>query len=176
MIQTIILSGQAHNTYKHHQSLLIVSHLFFSFFVKIEYSLPNCQSTYEKPCPTFDPKDFENGKNPDPTGQKIFQSPQSTRIEFNVCQNPQSCQCNVENELKDATAPIVAGEKTLFSFGELILTNSGTEPSINNMLEITFDSAKYDFVDVDNWRCNYPDNSQSKVSCSLPYLDKSGTQ
>ena len=44
------------------------------------------------------------------------------------------------------------------------------------MLDITIDSSKYDFVDVDNWRCNYPNgNSQSMLSCSLPYLDKSGT-
>ena len=77
--------------------------------------------------------------------------------------------------MKENNEPIVAGEKTVFSFGELVLTNTGSEPSIQNILEIEFDSTKYHFVDVGNWRCNYPGNSQSKVSCSLPYLDKSGS-
>ena len=74
-----------------------------------------------------------------------------------------------------AVDSIVAGEKTVLSLGELVLTNTGSEPSITNMLDITIDSTKYDFVDTDNWRCNYPEISRSKVSCSLPYLDKSGT-
>ena len=59
----------------------------------------------------------------------------------------------------------------MLSLGELILSNKGDEPSINNMLDVVIDSAMFDFVDVDTWRCNY---RGSKISCSLPYLDKSG--
>ena len=39
------------------------------------------------------------------------------------------------------------------------------------MLDVTIDSAKYEFVDVDTWRCTYPSGSRSQISCSLPYLD-----
>ena len=133
----------------------------------MEYSLPSCTSTYENPCPTFDPKDDKDGKNPDEKGQKIFQKAKSAMIEFNECDNPRLCQCNVETELVKNKA-VVAGEQTILSLGELVFTNTGTEPSIKNSLDIIFDSTKYHFVDLDSWRCNYHRNSHSKVSCSLP--------
>ena len=101
--------------------------------------MPSCQSTYKNPCPTFDPKDDKDGKNPDEKGQKIFQKAKSAMIEFNECDNPRLCQCNVETELVKNKA-VVAGEQTILSLGELVFTNTGTEPSIKNFLDITFDS------------------------------------
>ena len=102
-----------------------MQHYYFSFYVQIEYSLPYCQSTYENPCPTFDPKDYEYGKNPDERGQKIVQT-KSTIIEFNECDDPRVCQCNIKTELIRNKA-IVAGEQKILSLGELVLTNTGTE-------------------------------------------------
>ena len=91
---------------------------YFSFSVQMEYSLPSCQSTYENPCPIFDPFDYKYGKNPDESGQKIVQT-KSAIIEFNECDNPRVCHCNVETELIRNKA-IVAGEKKILSIGELV--------------------------------------------------------
>ena len=138
----------------------------------IEFSLPPCVSSYENPCPMFDPKDKNFGKKPSEDGLKIDQELPLPTLEFNLCVVPDSCHCDVTAKTTFWNKKcVVAGEDKRFNLIQLNLQNSGAEASPVNRLEVTIDPSKYNFLGVDQGNCQ---GAFDVSVCSLPFLDVQG--
>ena len=142
------------------------------FNVTLEYSLADCTDTYQKPCPVFDSEEIIEGQVTDKEGLKITKTMKKT-LNFNLCKDPNSCQCKVGVEF-NKTEQIIAGEKETVRLGNLNLSNSGEEASYNTNLTVTISSAAMLRLKIGTENSNCRRYNQTVRSCII-FVDENKT-
>ena len=125
------------------------------FNVTLEYSLAYCTDTYQKPCPVFDSEDYEMEDHiTDEEGQKITKKMPTKTLMFNICKDPNSCQCELGTVIEQAER-IIAGKDRTIRLGNLKLSNTGSEASHSTNFTVTIiDSvARLRFPGTENGIC-----------------------
>ena len=147
------------------------------FLVTLEYSLFACTDTYTNPCPVFDSKDHRiEDQVPDREGKKIRKSMKTQTLNFNICQNPLRCQCELGAVMKE-TEQIIAGEEETIRLGILTLSNTGSEASPTTNLTLILDSPEFRFPRTENGNCfqDGTEGTYSSRSCTNIFLNN-GTE
>ena len=136
----------------------------------MEYSLPDCVDSYQDPCPIFAPEDGKEDKEVTSLTMSL-----RDQIDFNICDTPNNCRCNVNTEF-EPSGGLVAGEEDVLKLGRLTLTNTGDEPSIQNSLSVRVDSSKFRFNrNADGLRsCRESSGGSGEIVCDLPFLNVKG--
>ena len=133
--------------------------------------MPQCSGT-SSPCPILDPEQSDNGV-------KVTMPMISDHIDFNICTNPAICDCNVNADVKQSPE-IVAGENNVLELGSITLTNTGDEPSIENLLTISIDppglATKFRFStnSAGFGSCRETNTASGEMACDLPFLNVTG--
>ena len=145
-----------------------------NFSVTLEYSLADCTDTYQTPCPVFDSEDVEiEDQVPDKEGKRITKTMNIQTLNFNICEDPRSCQCDVSAVVKPSEQ-IIAGAAETVRLGSLALSNTGSEASYNTQLNVTIHSgARLSFPRTEDGSCRKDiQNGTFSRSCNI-FVDKS---
>jgi len=140
------------------------------FKINLDYTIGSCTDSFSNPCPVFDPLEKTNGQKTDPNMKKISKQLRDRHVDFNFCEDSNSCLCDVKADIVKERR-IVAGASDEMTLGGLKIENQGAEPSFYTNVEVTIDKTKYTFKSIGN--CFY---NSSIASCDLPFLNSRNEQ